>query len=96
MYLEELELAKCTSKSQEHVNILTSTDYYWTFMTAHSKKGESHEVVAIDTKLDWVLSRTIEHFNEWMKTGQASSVNFSATHVRKIEAQTYWKKQRER
>ena len=53
-------------------------------MTGHSRWGESYGPVAIHTKLGWVLSGPVNNVTE--SSGQESSVNFSATHVLKIEA----------
>ena len=83
-YLADLELAESVSNSQEKIGILIGADYYWTFMTGHSRRGESNGPVAIHTKLGWVLLGPINNVTE--SSGQESSVNFSVTHVLKIEA----------
>ena len=38
-YLADLELAESVSNSQEEIGILIGADYYWTFMTGHSRRG---------------------------------------------------------
>ena len=82
-YLADLELAESVSNSQEEIGILIGAYYYWTFMTGHSRRGESYGPVPIHTKLGWVLSGPVNNVTE--SSGQESSVNFSATHVLKIE-----------
>lgn len=77
-YLADLELAESASNSQEEVDILIGADYYWTFMTGDSRRGETHGSVGIHTKLGWVLSGPVENATE--NAGQESSVNFSAMH----------------
>ena len=38
-HLADLELAESVSNSQEEIGILIGADYYWAFMTGHSRRG---------------------------------------------------------
>ena len=84
-HLCDLPLADiAVDNSDLEVGILIGSDYYWALTTGQVRRGEAG-LVAIETKLGWVLSGPVCHHTAF----PASSVNLiSCTHILKVATRT--------
>ena len=77
-HLSDLDLADHpNSGSVMEVDLLIGSDYYWSFVTGETRRGDGGPV-AVRTKLGWVLSG--------MVPGQRSSHSLLTTHVLRVDA----------
>ena len=57
-HLHGLELADDSSSSENSIELLIGSDYYWLFVTGKTRRGEEGPI-AVDSKLGWLLSGPI-------------------------------------
>ena len=58
-HLKSLEMASDPNQEHKPIDILIGSDFYWQFMTGKIVK-EGTGLVAIESKLGWILSRVVE------------------------------------
>ena len=79
-HLEDLKLADQPSEScGSEVDVLIGNDFYWSFFTGETKRGELGPV-AMKTSLGWVLSGSMPY-----TSGADAGVNMVTTHTLKLE-----------
>ena len=69
-FLKDLSLAD--SGTMEEIDMLISSDFYWSLVTGKVKMGKTGEPVAIETKFGWVLNGRL---NEQASQGHATVRN---------------------
>ena len=70
-----------TTSSILDVDILIGLDFYWSFLTGGSIRGEIGGPIALESRLGWILSGEIQNCKETTST----STNFAQTHVLRVE-----------
>ena len=64
-HLHGLELADEPSSSENSIELLIGSDYYWLFVTGETRRGEEGPM-AVDSKLGWLLSGPINEVScDW-------------------------------
>ena len=53
-FLKNIELAE--TNSNENVDLLIGSDFYWHLVTGRVKFGKPNEPVALETKIGWILN----------------------------------------
>ena len=80
-HLSGLDLANRYSESEiPEIDLLIGSDTYWDIVTGEIVRGV-HGLVAINTRLGWVLSGPVQ-------TSDVTSVNFTSSHTLRIDGST--------
>ena len=63
-YLRGLELADTSANSVKNGDLLIGLDFYYSFVTGESIRGETNEPIAIKSIRGWIICGTFENLNE--------------------------------
>ena len=77
--MTDLKLADTSKNLNKRIEILTGSDYYYSFVLREVLKGKVNEPVAINSLFGWILSG---HFDN------PTFVNLNSVHVLRIHIKT--------
>ena len=74
-FLKELKLADCHGSTDDDVDLLIGADVYWCLIDGNIKKDDDSGLVAIKSKLGWLLNGPVTRADEKTVSIECNKVN---------------------